>query len=184
MQSYLFSLLDELPFPYGIPNGRAYITPPDPRIQAKIPAIYIWPADGDENRSEQLGGTIPRNTGPGTASGTKGIMHRFDVYLTWFSSGAGPRQDPKFPGMVDALMYALRTSPEKYALVDPNTGLESSIYNIGETMTYRTGIEARPMSAPNATTVCSGRHLGTHQRLTASTGIRAAMWTAEPPAVL
>ena len=97
MQSYLFSLLDELPFPYGIPNGRAYITPPGSPLQAKIPAIYIWPADGDENRSEQLGGTIPRNTGPGTASGTKGIMHRFDVYLTWFSSGAGPVAGPEIP---------------------------------------------------------------------------------------
>jgi hypothetical protein len=140
-QQYLLSLLDDLPMPGGVPNARAYVTPPDPRIQAKIPAIYIWPADGDENRTEQLGGTIPRNTGPGTASGTKGIMHRFDVYLTWFSSGSGPSQDPKFPGMVDALMFALRTSPEKYALTDP-MGVESSVYGIGEVMTYRTGIES------------------------------------------
>jgi hypothetical protein len=141
-QQYLLSLLDDLPMPGDVPNARAYVTPPDPRIQAKIPAIYIWPADGDENRTEQLGGTIPRNTGPGTASGTKGIMHRFDVYLTWFSSGSGPSQDPKFPGMVDALMFALRFSPEKASLVDPNTGLTSSVYNIGETLTYRTGIES------------------------------------------
>ena len=53
--------------PYDIPAAKAYITPPDPRIQAKVPAIYIWPSDGVENRSSELGGTIPRNTGPGTA---------------------------------------------------------------------------------------------------------------------
>lgn len=143
VQSFLFSLLDQLPMPYGLPTAKAYVTPPDPRVQAKIPAIYIWPADGDENRTEQLGGTVPRNTGPGTSSGTKGIMHRFDVYLTWFSAGAGVDQDPKFPGMVDALMFKLRTSqPNPYAATDPNTGLTSTIYNVGENMVYRTGIES------------------------------------------
>src|SRR6266550_8228977 len=87
-QSYLLSILDDLPMPYGKPAARAYVTPPDPRVQAKIPAIYIWPSDGEENRSPELGGTIPRNTGPGTSSGTKGILHKMDVYLTWFSAVA------------------------------------------------------------------------------------------------
>jgi len=142
-QQFLLSLLDDLVLPYGIPNARAYVTPPDPRIQARVPAIYIWPADGDENRTEQLGGTIPRNTGPGTASGTKGIMHRFDVYLTWVTTGSGTEQDPKFPGMVDALMYALRFSqPNPYFATDPNSGLQSTIYNTGEVITYRTGVES------------------------------------------
>jgi len=143
VQFFLRSLLDELPMPYEIPNAQAFITPPDPRVQARIPAIYIWPADGDENRTEQLGGTIPRNTGPNTPSGTKGIMHRFDVYLTWFSAGSGQEQDPKFPGMVDAVMYKLRTSqPNPYEATDPNSGLTSTIYNTGETITYRTGVES------------------------------------------
>ena len=142
-QKFLFSLLDDLPFPYGIPNAQAFVTPPDPRVQARIPAIYIWPADGDENRTEQLGGTIPRNTGPNTPSGTKGILHRFDVYLTWFSAGSGTEQDPKFPGMVDAVMYALRTSqPNPFYATDPNSGLGSTIYNTGEVITYRTGVES------------------------------------------
>ena len=51
VQSYLLSLLNGLEMPYNVPAAKAYITPPDPRVQAKIPAIYIWPSDGTENRS-------------------------------------------------------------------------------------------------------------------------------------
>lgn len=143
VQSFLLSFLDNLSMPYGLPDAKAFITPPDPRIQTSIPAIYIWPSDGDENRSEDLGGTIPRNTGPGTASGTKGILHRFDIYLTWTSAGQGTQQDPLFPGMLDAIMYALRFSqPNPAYVTDPNTNLTSTIYNTGEVMTYRTGIES------------------------------------------
>lgn len=143
MQTFLLSLLDNLEMPYGRPSAKAYITPPDPRVQAKIPAIYIWPSDGDENRSPDLGGTVPRNTGPNTASGTKGIHHRFDIYLTWFSAESGRPQDPVFPGMVDAVMMALRYSqPNPAYLTDPNTNITSTVYNIGEEQTYRTGVES------------------------------------------
>ena len=143
VQSFLISLLDELPMPYGQADARAFVTPPDPRIQTSIAAIYIWPADGDENRSAELGGTIPRNTGVGTSSGTKGILHRMDVYITWTSGGSGTPQDPIFPGMVDAVMFALRFSqPNPVYITDPNTNLTSTIYNTGEQMTYRTGIES------------------------------------------
>ena len=119
------------------------MTPADPRIQAKIPAIYIWPSDGTENRSSELGGTVPRNTGPGTASGTKGLLHQFDVYVTWFSSNNGKQADPVFPAIVDTVMLALRYSqPNPYEATDPATGLTSSISNVGEVMRYRTGVEA------------------------------------------
>jgi hypothetical protein len=143
VQSFLLSLLDNLPMPYGQPDARAFITPPDPRIQTGIPAIYIWPADGEENRSEDLGGTVPRNTGIGTSSGTKGILHRTDVYITWMSGGSGTQQDPVFPGMVDAVMVALRFSqPNPAYITDPNTEMTSVIYNTGEIMTYRTGVDS------------------------------------------
>jgi hypothetical protein len=142
-QSYLLSLLDGLPLPYGQPDARAFITPPDPRIQTAIPAIYIWPADGEENRSPELGGTVPRNTGVGTSSGTKGILHRMDIYLTWTSGGQGTQQDPVFPGMLDAIMFALRFSqPNPVYITDPNTNLTSTLYNTGEQQTYRTGVES------------------------------------------
>jgi len=143
VQQYLLSLLDSLELPYGVPAAKAYVTPPDPRVQAKVPAIYIWPSDGIENRSSELGGTIPRNTGPGTASGTKGLKHQMDVYVTWFSSNSGRQQDPVFPAIVDTVMMALRYSlPNPYQATDPATNLTSSVYNTGEELRYRTGVEA------------------------------------------
>ena len=143
VQSFLLSLLDNLPMPYGLKPAEAYITPPDPRTKAAIPAIYIWPSDGQENRSEELGGTIPRNTGPGTASGTKGLLHAMDVYVTWYGPNKGTQSDPTFPAIVDVIMQALRTSqPNPYAATDLNTGVSSTIYNVGEQMKYRVGVES------------------------------------------
>jgi hypothetical protein len=142
-QSFLLSLLAGLEMPYDVPAADAYITPPDPRIKAKVPAIYIWPSDGTENRSGELGGTIPRNKGPGTASGTKGLLHQFDVYITWTGPSSGKQADPKFPGIVDTVMLALRYSmPNPAEITDPTTNLTSTIYNVGETLRYRTGVEA------------------------------------------
>ena len=143
IQGYLLSLLDGLEMPYSVPAANAYITPPDPRVQAKIPAIYIWPSDGTENRSAELGGTIPRNTGPNTPSGTKGLLHQMDCYITWFSSNSGRQQDPKFPAIVDTVMMALRyAQPNPAYLTDPATGLTSTVYNTGETLHYKIGVES------------------------------------------
>lgn len=143
-QSYLLSVLDQLPLPYGLPVAGAFITPPDPYVRARVPAIYIWPAAGEENRSGELGGTVPRNSGFGTPSGTKGMMHEFDVYITWTGAqNQGSQGDPYFPGIIDAVMAALRYSqPNPVELQDPNTGLTSTIYNVGEIMRYRPGIES------------------------------------------
>ena len=129
--------------PYNVAAAEAFITPPDPRVKAKVPAIYIWPSDGMENRSPELGGTVPRNKGPNTASGTKGLQHQMDVYCTWFSANSGRQADPVFPAIVDTIMMALRYSqPNPAELTDPSTGLTSSVYNVGEQIKYRIGIEA------------------------------------------
>ena len=75
--------------------------------------------------------------------GTKGLQHQFDVYVTWFSPGSGTQQDPKFPGIVDTVMMALRYSqPNPAEITDPATNLTSTIYNVGESIRYRTGVEA------------------------------------------
>lgn len=142
-QTFLLGLLDGLPMPYGQPNANAYVTPPDPRVQARVPAIYIWPADFDENRSSQLGGTVPRNQGINTPSGTKGILHQMDIYITWMAINNATQTDPIFPGMIDAVTAALRyCQPNPVQITDPNTGLTSTIYNVGEEMRGRPGIEA------------------------------------------
>jgi hypothetical protein len=143
VQQFLLSLLNNLQMPYNVPAAEAFVTPPDPRVKAKVPAIYIWPADGQENRSAELGGTIPRNKGPGTPSGTKGLHHQMDVYITWFSANNGRQADPVFPAIVDTVMMALRYSqPNPAELTDPTTGLTSSVYNTGEQIGYRIGVEA------------------------------------------
>lgn len=143
VQQFLLSLLDGLEMPSPVAAANAYVTPPDPRVKAQVPAIYIWPSDGQENRSGDLGGTVPRNTGPGTSSGTKGLLHQFDVYVTWFSSNSGKQADPTFPAIVDTVMMALRYSqPNPYEGTDPNTGLTSSVYNVGESQHYRVGVES------------------------------------------
>lgn len=143
VQSFLLSILDGLDLPYGMPALDAFITPPDPRIKARVPAAYIWPSPGEENRSAELGGTIPRNSGPGTPSGTKGMLHHFDVYITWTGArNQGKKTDPLFPGIVDAVMASLRyCTPNPAYLTDPNTGLTSTVYNVGEVMSYQVGLE-------------------------------------------
>ena len=112
-------------------------------MRAKVPAIYIWPSDGTENRSAELGGTIPRNTGPNTPSGTKGLLHQMDVLHHLDFLQLGEAADPKFPAIVDTVMMALRFSqPNPAYLTDPATNLTSTVYNTGENMHYRIGIEA------------------------------------------
>ena len=59
VQQFLLSLLQDLELPYNVPAAKAYVTPPDPRVQAKVPAIYIWPSDGQENRSASSAAPSP-----------------------------------------------------------------------------------------------------------------------------
>lgn len=146
---HIKSLLDGLPMPGGVPDMVAYITPPDPNVEAQIPVAYVWPPDGDESRNPAKGGTISRNTGPGTASGFKAIEHLIDVYVVWFGADDDPDADNQFPGIVDAVMAALRTSPDPQVVTDPYTNVQSQLIDVGERMTYRTTISALSDQAYN-----------------------------------
>ena len=58
-------------------------------------------------------------------------------------SNNGRQADPVFPAIVDTVMMALRYSqPNPYKATDPATGLTSDVYNVGESIRYRTGVEA------------------------------------------
>lgn len=144
VQTYLQGLLDQLPLYGGIQNLAAYITPPDPNEEADVPAAYIWPSTGDESRDASKGGTVPRNTGPGTPSGWKNTQHVIHVWLVYFGQDDDPQSDTTFPGIVDAVMYRLRTSPEVALSVDPYTQAQSWLTDIGENMSYQ--IELRALS--------------------------------------
>lgn len=132
VQTWIKQMLDQLiiPGPAGIGPLEAFITPPDPR-DSPPPAAYIWPSDGTERRQ-----TIPRNTGPGTASGWKEISPSIEVYLTWFNTAEDPNVDNAFPSVIDAVMQALRTSPDPAEVIDPNSGLVCHLVGVGEHMTW------------------------------------------------
>lgn len=136
-------ILDGLPMPGGADNMAAYITPPDPNVEAGPPAAYVWTPTGRESRDSQQGGAIPRNTGPGTPAGWKPIMHTIDVFIDWFQADDDPRADSIFPGIVDAVMFALRTSQDSVTLDDPyNPNITSTLYNLGEDIDYITEFNA------------------------------------------
>lgn len=141
--SYLKSLLNGIAMPGGLPNMACYITPPDPNVEANIPTSYVWDADFDESRNPDQGGTIPRNTGPGTASGFKAIEHSLEVFIVFFQANDAPDADSLFPGIVDAVMFTLRTSLDPSdVLTDPYTGQQSTLYDVGEIQRGRITISA------------------------------------------
>lgn len=148
-QVYLQSLLDGLPLPGSIPNLAAFITPPDPNEEADVPAAYIWPSTGDESRDSSRVGTVPRNTGPGTPSGWKNIAHTLDIWVVYFGQDDDPAADTLFTGIVDAIMLALRTSPERPLVTDPYTEQQSWLLDIGEKMSYRIDLRALSDQAYN-----------------------------------
>lgn len=141
-QVYIRNLLDGLAMPGNAPALAAYITPPDPNVDAATPAAYIWPADGEESRNPVMGGTIPRAAFTGAASGFKPVEHALEIYMVWFGQDDDPDSDTWFPGMVDAVMAALRASPDPAIVTDPWTGVQSNLIDVGENMTYRITIRA------------------------------------------
>jgi hypothetical protein len=142
---YIKGLLDGLPLPGdSTPNLAAYITPPDPNVETDIPTAYVWPGDGNEDRDPNRAGSVPRNTGPGTYSGDKGIEHDMSVYLVWFAADDQADIDSLFPGVVDAVMAVLRTSDDPAEVQDPyDPNTISTLIDVGEKMTYR--IELRSL---------------------------------------
>lgn len=129
--NYLQGLLDGLPMPAGLDPMNAYaVPPPDPNVESTTPTVYIWPMQFDEARDPNKGGSsMPRNTGPGTFSGVKMFTHEPHLFIVWM----GANDDPSFPGIVDALMKALRFAyPMPTIAVDPYDGTQSQINDVGE----------------------------------------------------
>lgn len=151
--SYVAGLLDGLamPPPGGTtPAMAAYVLPPDPNVETQIPTAYVWPTNGSESRDPRNSGSQPRNTGPGTPSGDKPLVHDTDVFVVWMGSGDDPDTGTIWLGIVDAVMQALRTCyPDPVLVTDPNTGYISQLADIGERMTYKTFVSALADQAYN-----------------------------------
>lgn len=148
-QTYIMSLLDGLPMPNGGYNLEAYITPPDPEVDAVYPHAYIWPTTGDESRDPLKGGTVPRALTAGAPSGTKGIEHTIDIIMIWFAADDDPDVDTWFTGMVDAVMAVLRVAPNPAIVADTYTNVLTNLVDIGEKMTYHITVRALADQAYN-----------------------------------
>lgn len=144
---YIRDLLDGLEWPAAIqqlPSPPAplacYIQPPNPLVSGD-PTAFTWFERGRESRNGARygAGTVPRAAYPGAPSGTKAIEHTVPVYFVWNGgSPTDPAASSLFPGMVDAIMATLRTSPDPVRLTDPWTGVESWDVDAGETIEYLT----------------------------------------------
>lgn len=148
-QNAIMSILQGLPMPGGNYLLEAFITPPDPETDYTNPHAYLWPTTGKESRNPGDGGAIPRNTGVGTPAGTKPIRHEFEIFLRWYANNDDVNADSWFPGMVDAVLWALRTCPDPQIAVDPYTEVESQLIGIGEQMSYHITIRATEDEAYN-----------------------------------
>lgn len=152
VQLYIQDLLNGLIMPGQAGQLAAFITPLDPDEDTAIPRAFIWPSDGDESRDPAKGGTVPRNPGFNSTvttleqlmsqSGYKAFEHRLDVYMTWNGQDDDPDADTWFPGMVDAVMLTLRTSPDPATAQDPYTGQLTTLIDVGENMSYRITLRA------------------------------------------
>jgi hypothetical protein len=144
VQVYVKTLLNGLAWPIAnLPALQCQITPPDPNVEANIPQAYVWPARGRENRNPKNGGTIPRATSDTSPSGLKTQQHRLEVFLVWWGQDDDVDADTLFPGMVDAVMDALRVSADPTpVLTDPWTSRQSYLIDVGEAMDYEITIRA------------------------------------------
>ncbi len=150
--SYIRGLLSGLAMPGSLPAMAAHITPPDPNVEASVPAAYVWPADFEESRDPKMAGSIPRNTGPGTVAGNKLIEHQIEIFVVYFMANDDPDADNLFPGIVDAVMAELRTSPEQAGgvpVTDPWTGVKTALFSVGEVMRGRIVVSATANQAYN-----------------------------------
>lgn len=148
--SYVKGLLVNLPMPGYAPAMAAYINAPDPNVETDIPTSYVFPTRGHEARDVQYAGAMSRNTGPGTPAGFKTILHSVDVWIVWMEAGDDPQADSMFPGIVDAVMEAFRTSTPMPAIVaDPYTEVQTQIADLGEEQDYLMEISALEDQAYN-----------------------------------
>ena len=138
--SHVRSLLDRASIPGGA--GRyleAFIAPPDPEVTQVNPHAYVMAARGPENRDS--GSRSPAPAGapgpvPQPPAGWKIINHTVEVYLTWFNDNQDPQIDSSFPLVIDLAMNILRTCHMPIDLVDPATGINCQLINLGEKLTY------------------------------------------------
>lgn len=147
--AYTRSLLDGMSVPGDSGRLEAFIKPPDPETEQRTPHAYVWSARGDERRSSGPRSAAPSGAPqyvPAMPAGWKYMQHSLEIYLVWFDDQTDAQADSTFPFLVDAVMNALRTTKMPVPIVDPSTGLNTQIVDLGRSMTY----EYSPLKATAA----------------------------------
>lgn len=135
------SILTSLPLPgQGGSVLNAVVKPPPAESDQLDPMAYIWPTTGPEKR---LAVPRPLQGTPGTGSnqaGQKLMTHAIDIYVLWFQDQDGPDPDMGFLIIMDAILDALRCSTDGVTVQDPVTFRWSTLFAVGEAMTYDVGV--------------------------------------------
>ena len=149
-QQYVKGLLDGLTWPAGmqaLPSPPqpllAMVTPINPWVASSaVPTAHIWMEKGQRSRdtSRYKVGTIPRAAYKGAPSGTKAGAHAIPVYLVWENTLTAPNADILFTGMIAAICDALEYAPARTLVTDPWDGTQSWAIDIGESISYETGL--------------------------------------------
>jgi hypothetical protein len=132
-QLYIKGLVDGLILPGNNRPLEAFITPEDPRDEPN-PAIYIWPARGDEHRQASPRVNVLRTP---NSAGWKIIDHEIELFLMWFDDDGDAQSDTTFPAVIDTVMFTLRSNANPAVIYDPYTALGSQLIDVGERMTYQ-----------------------------------------------
>ena len=135
--AFVRDLLNGIGMPAGTPDLAAYLNPPDPNVESQFPTAYILSSSGPEKRDPRYAGTMSRNSGPGTSSGFKTIVHTIRAVVVYYLASDDPEGDILFAGVLDGIMAQLRYSyPNPAILTDPYTGVQTQAANTGEEMVY------------------------------------------------
>lgn len=133
VMNYLQQQIDGLNLPLSIGRLTAYIQPAPGADDGSGANAYVWGANLDEARE-----TVPRAAHGNLASGgNKELTHRVNIWLVWFTDPDDPNINLGFPAIVDAVMAVYRNVEmldQTQHAIDPITGQESNLLNVGEKM--------------------------------------------------
>lgn len=138
--SHVNSLLDKQNIPGN--SGRyleSFISPPDPEEQQRNPHTYVWASRGPEHRDSGKRNPPPAGAAlyrPRPQAGWKILKHTIEVYITWFNDNTDPQINASFPLVIDLVMDILRCCAMPMDIVDPATGINCQLINLGEVLSY------------------------------------------------
>lgn len=138
--AYVRDLLDGQNLPGQGGRLDAFVSPPDPKVDSRNPAAYVWMSKGSTKRVSGPRSVPPANLWQMDANGPRGwkkMLHNISIYLTWFDDNTDPMQDSTFPTVLDWVMMTLETAKMPHDVTDQSTGsVAAQIINLGQNLDY------------------------------------------------